>query len=171
MSEYFPEPKCLGGRVKVELDLSNYATKADLKTATGGDTSKFTKKVDLTNLKYNVDKLDIDKLKNVLTNLTNLKIKVDKFDIDTLVHVSADLSKLSDVVRNGAIKKDAYNSKIKNIEYKIRDITNLATNTSLNAKIDEIKGKIPGITNLASTTALTTAENKIGNVSNLVKKN
>ena len=121
MSEYFPEPKCLGGRVKVELDLSNYATKADLKTATGGDTSKFTKKVDLTNLKYNVDKLDIDKLKNVLTNLTNLKIKVDKFDIDTLVHVSADLSKLSDVVRNGAIKKMhiILRSKTLNIKYVI----------------------------------------------------
>ena len=31
MSEFFPEPKCLGGRVKVDLDLSNYAAKADLK--------------------------------------------------------------------------------------------------------------------------------------------
>ena len=45
MSEYFPEPKSSGGRVKVELDLSNYATKADLKNATGVDTSKFTKNV------------------------------------------------------------------------------------------------------------------------------
>ena len=38
MSEYFPEPKSLGGRVKVELDLSNHATKADVKNATGVDT-------------------------------------------------------------------------------------------------------------------------------------
>ena len=45
MSEYFPEPKSLGGRVKVELDLSNYEIKADLKNATGADTSKFAKKV------------------------------------------------------------------------------------------------------------------------------
>ena len=44
MSKYFPEPKYLGGRVKVELDLSNYATKADLKNATGVDTSSFAKK-------------------------------------------------------------------------------------------------------------------------------
>ena len=46
MSEYFPEPKSLRGRVKVELDLdlSNYATKVDLKNATGVDTSKFAKK-------------------------------------------------------------------------------------------------------------------------------
>ena len=47
----------------VELDLSNYATKADLKTVAGVDTSKFAKKVDLANLKSNVDILDIDKLK------------------------------------------------------------------------------------------------------------
>ena len=46
MSEYFPEPKSFGERVKVELELSNYAVKADLKNATGFDTSKFSKKVD-----------------------------------------------------------------------------------------------------------------------------
>ena len=50
MSEYFPEPKSLGGKVKVELDLSNYATKADLKNATGVDTSDFAKKTDSANL-------------------------------------------------------------------------------------------------------------------------
>ena len=40
MNEYFPEPKSLGGKVKVQLDLSNYATKADLKNAAGADTSQ-----------------------------------------------------------------------------------------------------------------------------------
>ena len=45
MSEYFPEPKSLGGTMKVELYLSNYAAKADLKNTTGVDTSKFAKKV------------------------------------------------------------------------------------------------------------------------------
>ena len=63
MSEYCPEPKSLGGRVKVRLDLSNYATKADLKNVTGVNKSKFAETVDLANLKSNVDKLDIDKLK------------------------------------------------------------------------------------------------------------
>ena len=66
--------------MKVELDLSNYPTKVDLKNATGVDTSKFAKKVDLPNLKSNVDKSDIDKLKNVPTNLNNLKNKVDKLE-------------------------------------------------------------------------------------------
>ena len=78
MSEYFPEPTILGERVKVELDLSNHSKKADSKNATGVDTSKFAKKVDLANLKSNVDKLDIHKLKNVPSHLGNLKSKVDK---------------------------------------------------------------------------------------------
>ena len=51
--------------VKVELDLSNYATKADLKTAAGVDTSRFARKVDLANLRSNVEKLDIDKMKKI----------------------------------------------------------------------------------------------------------
>ena len=63
MIQYFPEPKSLGKRVKVES------------VATGVGTSKFTKKVDLANSKSNVDKLDNDKLKNILTNLCNLKKK------------------------------------------------------------------------------------------------
>ena len=56
MIEYFLEPTSSGGRVKIILDLSNYATKVDLENATGFITSKFAKKVDLTSLKYNVDK-------------------------------------------------------------------------------------------------------------------
>ena len=43
MSEYFPKPKSLGANVKVELDISNYATKADLKNATSVETSDFAK--------------------------------------------------------------------------------------------------------------------------------
>ena len=78
MSEYFPERKSSGGRVKVELDLSNYSTKADLKNATVVDTSKSAKMVYLSNLKSDIDKLDTDKLKNVPSNLSNLKSKEDK---------------------------------------------------------------------------------------------
>ena len=48
---------------KVELDLSYYVTKGALKSAAGADTSHFVKKTDLANLKPDVDKLDIDKLK------------------------------------------------------------------------------------------------------------
>ena len=49
--------------------MSNYATKTDVKKATGVGTSSFAKKTDLANLKNDVDKLDIDKLKNVPSNL------------------------------------------------------------------------------------------------------
>ena len=55
MSEYFLEPKLSGGRVKVELNLSNFAIKSDLRNATGFDTSKFDKTVDFANLKSNLD--------------------------------------------------------------------------------------------------------------------
>ena len=57
MNESFLKPNCLGAKVKFELDLSNYATKADLKNTASVDTSKFAKKVDLTDLKSNFDKL------------------------------------------------------------------------------------------------------------------
>ena len=65
--------------------------------------------------------------------------------------------------------KNVYNVKIENIEDKIPDITNLATNAFLNATINEVKGEIPSIIILATTTGLAAVENKIPNVSNLVK--
>ena len=102
MIEYFPEPKSSRERVKVELHLSNYATKADLKNATDVDPLIFAKKIDLASLKSNVDKLDVDKL----------------------VPVFVDLSKLSDVVKNDVVRNDVYNAQIKNIEDKMLDIIN-----------------------------------------------
>ena len=141
-----------------------------IKKATVIDASSFAKKVDLDNLKSNVDKLDIEKLKNVPTNLSNLKSKVNKLDVDKLVPVLVDLSKLSNVVKNDVVKKDVYNAKIKNIEGKIPDITNLGTNTSLNAKINGVKSEILNIINLDTTSSYTTVENKTPSVSNLVKK-
>ena len=98
-----------------ELDLYYYATKGDLKDATGVNASKFAKNVDLANLKSSVDKLDIEKLKNVPPNLGNFKYKVDKLDIDKLVPAPVGLSKLSDVIKNYIVKKDVYNSEIKRI--------------------------------------------------------
>ena len=132
-------------------------------------------------------------MKNVPNNLSNLKSKVDKLDADKIVPIPVDVSKLRNVMKNDVVKKDVYNAKIKNIEDKISNSTNLAANASLNAKINEAKGeilsitnlaataalnakineaknKIPNITNLATTTALSAVENKIPKVSNLVKK-
>ena len=139
MSESFPGPKSLGRKVKVELDLSNYATKTDLKNARGVDTSSFTKKTHLAYLK---------------TDWSSLKSKVDKLDVDKLLPASVDLSKLSDVVNNNVVKKDVCNVKMKNIEDKMPDITNLPTKASLNAKPKDVKSELPSITNLATIASL-----------------
>ena len=148
MSLNFPKPyDAFSGDITVKLDLSNYATKADVKNILHVNTSSFALK----------------------TNLANLKTEVDKLDIDKLVPVPVDLSKLSDVVKNDFIKKTDYNAKITEIENKIPDVTNLATKTPLNnvenkildtsglikktdynAKITEIEVEIPDISNLAT---------------------
>ena len=132
--------------------------KTELKNAAGVDTSSFAEKIDLANLKSDVDKLDLDKLKNIPTNLSNLKSKVDGLDVDKLVPVPVDLSTLSDAVKMMLLK----------VPDKILDITKLATNASLNLKINEVKGKIPNITNVATTSSLSAVENKVPSVSNLV---
>ena len=75
MSQYFPKSfRNVGRSVNVKVDLSNYATKADMKKISHVDTSNFELK----------------------SNLASLKTEVDKFDIGKLVPVPVDLSKLSD---------------------------------------------------------------------------
>ena len=82
MSQYFPKPyEPFDGDINVKVDLSNYATKTDLKIATGRDTSKLAAK----------------------SYLVNLKVEVDRLDAEKLVTVSVDLSKLSDVVKNDVV--------------------------------------------------------------------
>ena len=84
MSQYFPEPfRSFRENIKVKVDLSNYATKTDLKNVTHVDTSIFVLK----------------------TNLASLKTEVYKLDIDKLEPVPVDLSKLSDVVKNDVAEK------------------------------------------------------------------
>ena len=101
MSQYFPKPyRPFGGDINVKVDSSNYTTKADIKNITHVDTSSFALKTIVTNLKTEVDKLDIDKLRSLPNNLSILKTKVDKLHIDKLAPVPTDLSKLSDVVKN-----------------------------------------------------------------------
>ena len=72
MSQYFPklyEP--FGGDINVKVDLSNYATKTDLKNISHVDASSFALKSNLAGLKTEVDKLDIDKLTTVLNDLAS----------------------------------------------------------------------------------------------------
>ena len=87
MSQYFPQYRGSGHDIKVELDLLNYATKTDLKDITHVDTSSFASKINLAALKTEVDKIDTVKLKTV----------------------PDDLAKLTNVVKNDAVKKTEYN--------------------------------------------------------------
>ena len=85
MSQYFLKLfRNFGRNINVKVDLSNYATKADLKNVTHVDTSSFALK----------------------TNLSNLKTEVDQLDIDKLVPVPVDLNKLSDTVKTDVVKKN-----------------------------------------------------------------
>ena len=98
MSQYFPKPyEPFGGDINVKVDLSNYATKADIKNISHVDTSSFALK----------------------TNLADLKTEVHKLDIDKLKPLPNDVSKLSNVVTNEVVKKTDYNTRITETENKI----------------------------------------------------
>ena len=98
MSQYFPNPfRSFGGNINVMVDLSNYATRIDLKNVTHVDTSSFV----------------------LITNLASLKTKVDKLGIDKLVPVPIDFSKSSNVVKDEVVKKNVYYklvAKVNNID-------------------------------------------------------
>ena len=132
--------------INVKVDLSNCATKADIKNISHVDTSSFASK----------------------TNLANLKTEVDKLDIHKLVPVPTDSNKLSNVVKNDVIKKADYSKLVTKVD-KI-DTSGVVKKTDYNTKITEIEGKVPDISNLATKTALTTIENKIPDISNLATK-
>ena len=106
MNRYFPKPhEPFRGDIDVKVDLSNYATKSDIKNVSHVDISSFALKSSLVSLKTEVDKLDIDKLKGLPNNLSNSKNKVDKLDVDKLVPFPVNLSKLSTVVKNEVVKR------------------------------------------------------------------
>ena len=90
-----------------------------------------------------------------------MKRKRDKLNVDKLVPIPVDLNKLSALVKIYVVKKDAYNAKIKDIEDKISDITNLATHTTPNDKINEAKNEIPSISNLVANASLNTKTNEV----------
>ena len=87
MSQYFPKPYGPFGRdINVKIDLSNYATKTDLKGAIGIDTSNLAVKSNLVKLKAEVDKIDVDKLKTVSVNLSKLSNVVNNEVVKKTVH-------------------------------------------------------------------------------------
>ena len=102
---YCPPYRSYRNNIKVKLDLSNYATKNDIKNITHVDVSSFASKTNLAVLKTEVDKLDTDKLKTT----------------------PVDLAKLSNVVENEVVKKTDYNAKVTSIEAQITGLTKNTT--------------------------------------------
>ena len=179
ISTYYLPYKSSSNNIKVELDLTNYATKTDLKKIMPVDVSSFTSKTNLAALKTEADKIDVDKLKTTPT----------------------DLDKLTNTVENDLVKKTDYNTKVASIETQIAGLTkntidNLADITKLKAidtnsfvlktklssdvttlenKIDTVDKKIPDISVLATKTSLTsylqttTFNSKVTEVENKIK--
>ena len=111
---YYPPYKSSSNNIKVKLDLTNYATKNDLKNITHVDVSSFASKINLAGLKSEVDKIDVDKLETAHVDLAKLKIE------------------------NDLVKKTVYNTKVTSIETQIARLTkntvdNLADITKLKA--------------------------------------
>ena len=98
---YYPPYKRSSNNVKVELDLTSYATKMDLKNITHVDVSSFA----------------------IKTNLATLKTEVDKIDTDKLKTAPADLAKLTNAIENDVVKKTDYNTKVTSVEAQIAGIT------------------------------------------------
>ena len=118
MSTYYPPYKSFSNNIKVELDLTNDATKTDLKNITHTDVSNFASKNNLSALKTEVDKIEVDKLKTV----------------------PDDLAKLSNVVKNEVVKKTDFSADdyVKKTKFS-SDIN------SLDDKIDKVEKKIPDV--------------------------
>ena len=102
------------------------------------------------------------------TDLANLKTEVDKLDIDKLAPVPVDLSKLSDVVKNDVVKKAVYNKLVAEVDK--FDTSDFVLKTKYNTDKIELENKIPNVSNLVKKTKLAELENKIPDISNLVTK-
>ena len=141
---YYPPYKSSSNNIKVELDLSNYATKDHVKNITHVDFSSYATK----------------------TNLAALKTEVDKIDVDKLKTVPDDLAKLSNVVKNEDVKKTDFSTDT----YVTR--TKFSTDTSaLDDKIDKVEKKIPDISSSETKRNVTALVNNLNNKIDKLKIN
>ena len=192
MSQCFPPYRSSREDIRVKLDLSNYATKTDLKNVTHVDVSSFASKTNLAALKTEIDKIDTDKLKAVPDDLAKLS-NVVKNDTVKKTEYSSLKTKVDNIDTNALLLKSTFNTKISeiegkitNVDNKIPDITDLATKSSItsllptssfNSKITEIENKIttvdnkiPNINNLITKAELQNVEDKIANTDGFAKK-
>ena len=141
MRKYFPNPNSVGANVKVELNVSNYATKTDLKNAKN-----------LSNVKIKIDELDFDKLVPVPDDLNKVsdpvKNNVIKKDI-CKAKIKYIKDKISDSTNLGT--DTTLNAKLNEIQGEIPSITNLAATTAVIAA----ESKIPNVSKLVKKLTIT----------------
>ena len=165
--QIFPKSfRSFGRNINVKLDLSNYATKLDIKNISHVDTSGSALNANLANLKTEVDKLDINKLVPVTEDLSKLSDDV-KNDVAKKTTYDKLVTKINNIDTNDFVLKTKYQTDKTELENKIPNVTDSVKK----AELTELKNKIPDINNLATKSALITVENRIPIVSNLVKKN
>ena len=192
MSQYFQPHENSSKNIKVELDLSNYAIKSDLKDITHVDISSFALKTNIAALKTEIDKIDAEKLKTVPDDLAKLS-NVVKNDVLKKTEYSSLKTKVDNIDTSNFVSRTKYEKdgsdfedKLTKTANKIPDITSLATKSSItsllptstfNSKITERENKItsvdnniPSISNLVTKIELTNVENKIPDSNGLVKK-
>ena len=133
---YYPPYKSSSNNTKAELDLSNYATKDDVKNITHVDVTSHATE----------------------TNLAALKTEVDKIDVDKLKTVPHDLAKLSNVLKNEVVKKTDFSADSYVTKTKFSTDTN-----ALDDKIDNVEKKIPDISSLETKRNVTTLVNNLNN--------
>ena len=119
MSQYFPPYRNSGSNIKVELDLSSYATKTDLKSVTHVDVSSFTSKANLASLKVELDKLDLDKLTPVPNDLVELS-NIVKYDVVKKTEYDNIISKVKSIDIKSFVSKTKYEKDGSDFEDKIR---------------------------------------------------
>ena len=188
---YYPPYKSSSNNVKVELDLTNYETKTDLKNITHVDVSSFASKANLAALKTEVDKIDTDKLKTGPTVLADYNTKITSIEAQiagltkNTVDNLADITKLKAIDTNSFVTKskfsadtNALDNKIDGVEKKLPDINGLATKTSLNSylqtstfnsKVTEVESKIKDADIMAKS-AVTKANTIRSNLTNYATK-
>ena len=121
MNQYFPKPyEPFAGDINVKVDLSNYVTKVDIKNATRTDTSRLVVKSDLTSLKAEIDKLDIDKLVPAPVYLSKL-IDVVKNDVATKTVYDKLIAKVNSIGTSGFVLKPKYDTDKSGLEKKSSD--------------------------------------------------
>ena len=192
MSRYFPPYNNSSGNIKVELDLSNCATKTDLKNVTHVDGTSHALKSNLAALKTEIDKIDTDKLKTVPDDLAKLSNVVNN-DAVKKTEFTPLKNKVDGIDTNNFVSRIKFEKDIKDlddaidqVEKRIPDVSRLATKSSItsllptstfNSKITEgenkiktVDNKIPTTTGLATKTELTAVENKIPDANDFVKK-